>query len=47
MVCGHIHIAALKQVGPTLYANTGDWVDSCTAILEEHSGELLLHDATR
>lgn len=47
VVCGHIHIAALKQVGPTLYANTGDWVDSCTAILEEHSGEMVLHDATR
>jgi UDP-2,3-diacylglucosamine pyrophosphatase LpxH len=46
VICGHIHIAALKQVGGALYGNTGDWVDSCTAIVEEHSGELSLLDAT-
>jgi UDP-2,3-diacylglucosamine pyrophosphatase LpxH len=46
VVCGHLHIAALKTIDGILYGNTGDWVDSCTAIREEHSGALALYDAT-
>jgi UDP-2,3-diacylglucosamine pyrophosphatase LpxH len=45
VICGHIHIAALKPLDGVLYCNTGDWVDSCTAIQEDHSGELFLYDA--
>lgn len=44
VICGHIHWAALKQVGGLVYANCGDWVDSCTAIVEHEDGRLELVD---
>jgi UDP-2,3-diacylglucosamine pyrophosphatase LpxH len=40
VICGHIHWAALKEVEGLIYANCGDWVDSCTAIVEHHDGRL-------
>lgn len=42
VVCGHIHRANLKCVDGTLYCNTGDWVESCSALAETPSGELQL-----
>jgi UDP-2,3-diacylglucosamine pyrophosphatase LpxH len=42
VVCGHIHRANLRRIAGTLYANTGDWVESCTALLESERGELEL-----
>ena len=44
VICGHIHWAALREVGGLLYVNCGDWVDSCTAIVEHHDGRLVLVD---
>lgn len=38
VVCGHIHAAAMKEIGGVVYINCGDWVDSCTAIVEHHDG---------
>jgi UDP-2,3-diacylglucosamine pyrophosphatase LpxH len=44
VVCGHIHQAALRDIDGLLYCNDGDWVDSCTALVEDHAGRLsLLH----
>ena len=44
VVCGHIHSAVIKEVEGITYINCGDWVDSCTAIVEHWSGSLeLLH----
>ena len=40
VICGHIHAAALREVGGLTYANCGDWVDSCTAIVEHADGRL-------
>ena len=40
VVCGHIHQAALKQTGGLTYANDGDWVESCTALVEHADGRL-------
>ncbi len=40
VVCGHIHQAEIKQVNGTLYANDGDWVESCTALVEHADGRL-------
>lgn len=40
VICGHIHWAALKEVDGLVYANCGDWVDSCTAIVEHQDGRL-------
>jgi UDP-2,3-diacylglucosamine pyrophosphatase LpxH len=42
VVCGHIHRANLRDVGGTVYANTGDWVESCSALTESEGGELAL-----
>jgi UDP-2,3-diacylglucosamine pyrophosphatase LpxH len=42
VVCGHLHVAAIRAIEGVLYCNTGDWVDSCTAIREERSGALAL-----
>ena len=42
IVCGHIHRAEMRSVGRVLYCNTGDWVESCTALVEHEDGELEL-----
>ncbi len=39
IICGHIHSPANKMVGETHYLNSGDWVESMTAILEYDNGE--------
>ncbi len=40
VVCGHIHKADLRDVQGMLYANDGDWVESCTALVEHFDGQL-------
>ena len=42
VVCGHIHRAAFTEVDGMLYCNDGDWVESCTALVEDQHGELSL-----
>ena len=42
VVCGHIHRADLRTVDGLTYCNDGDWVESCTALVESMSGELSL-----
>ena len=42
IVCGHIHTAAVKQIGAVEYYNTGDWVESSTALVEHHDGRMEL-----
>lgn len=42
IICGHIHSAAIRQVNGVSYVNCGDWVDSCTAIVEHFDGRLEL-----
>ncbi|MGQ0836149.1 MAG: UDP-2,3-diacylglucosamine diphosphatase [Gammaproteobacteria bacterium] len=42
VVCGHIHRASLRRVGEIVYCNTGDWVESCSAVIETERGELQL-----
>jgi UDP-2,3-diacylglucosamine pyrophosphatase LpxH len=44
VICGHIHCASIKQIGSVTYINCGDWVDSCTAIVEHHDGRMELVD---
>jgi UDP-2,3-diacylglucosamine pyrophosphatase LpxH len=39
VICGHIHHAQSRQIGAVHYVNTGDWVESCTAVLERHDGQ--------
>lgn len=40
VVCGHIHQTAQRMIGPILYCNDGDWVESCTALVEDKQGQL-------
>jgi len=40
VVCGHIHRAALREIDGVLYCNDGDWVESCTALVEDRNGRL-------
>lgn len=40
VVCGHIHKAEIRMVDGILYCNDGDWVESLTALIEDHSGQL-------
>ncbi len=58
VICGHIHHAAIRDMGEVRYVNTGDWVESCTAVVENfdgsfeivrwaHSVRLLQDDAER
>ncbi|MFN3744385.1 MAG: UDP-2,3-diacylglucosamine diphosphatase [Hyphomicrobiaceae bacterium] len=42
IICGHIHHAANRRIGDVHYLNCGDWVESCTAIVETREGELRL-----
>ena len=44
VVCGHIHHAEMREVNGVLYINDGDWVESCTALVEHHDGRLELID---
>ena len=44
VVCGHIHHAEMREVGGVLYLNDGDWVESCTALVEHADGRLELID---
>jgi UDP-2,3-diacylglucosamine pyrophosphatase LpxH len=40
VVCGHIHHAEIRTVDGVLYCNDGDWVESCTALVEDFDGRL-------
>jgi UDP-2,3-diacylglucosamine pyrophosphatase LpxH len=42
VICGHIHHAADRHIDDVHYLNCGDWVESCTAIVESREGELRL-----
>ena len=42
MICGHIHHAVMHDLNGVRYVNTGDWVESCTAVIEHWTGELEL-----
>jgi UDP-2,3-diacylglucosamine pyrophosphatase LpxH len=45
VLCGHIHHAAIRKMGALDYYNSGDWVESCTALVEHADGRIeLLRD---
>ena len=39
VICGHIHHAEIKEIDGVTYMNDGDWVESCTALVEHHTGK--------
>ncbi|HWK67062.1 MAG TPA: UDP-2,3-diacylglucosamine diphosphatase [Rhizobiaceae bacterium] len=40
VICGHIHHAAMEDIAGIRYINTGDWVESCTAVVENFDGSM-------
>ena len=44
VVCGHIHCAEIRQFGDITYYNDGDWVESCTALVEHADGHMEIID---
>lgn len=47
VVCGHIHCAEIRDFGGVLYMNDGDWVESCTALVEHFDGRIEILDWAR
>lgn len=41
VVCGHIHHAEIRDVKGITYHNCGDWVESCTALIENWDGSII------
>jgi UDP-2,3-diacylglucosamine pyrophosphatase LpxH len=48
IICGHIHQPAIKQFGEIMYLNSGDWVESLSALVQDENGEwsLLYYNET-
>lgn len=44
VVCGHIHCAEIRRIGDIEYMNDGDWVESCTALVEDAQGTFTILD---
>jgi len=46
IICGHIHKPEIKDIGNIKYMNSGDWVESMSALVETHQGEwkLVYHE---
>ena len=42
VICGHIHRPALKKLHGVLYCNDGDWIESCSCVVEDLNGRLSL-----
>jgi UDP-2,3-diacylglucosamine pyrophosphatase LpxH len=42
VICGHIHRAEISEIDGITYCNDGDWVESCTALVEDFQGRLSL-----
>ena len=47
VICGHIHKAEIKEIDGVIYMNDGDWVESCTALVEHHDGRWEIISWTR
>jgi UDP-2,3-diacylglucosamine pyrophosphatase LpxH len=40
VLCGHIHSAAVRPFGKITYYNCGDWVETCSALIEHYNGRI-------
>jgi UDP-2,3-diacylglucosamine pyrophosphatase LpxH len=47
VICGHIHHPEIKDIDGVIYMNDGDFVESCSALVETHSGEFKIIIWTR
>lgn len=44
VICGHIHHPQMRRIGDILYCNDGDWVETCSALVEHSDGRLEILD---
>jgi len=44
IICGHIHMPEIRKIDNMDYLNCGDWVENCTALVEDLSGNMQLID---
>jgi UDP-2,3-diacylglucosamine pyrophosphatase LpxH len=42
VICGHIHRAEITDIDGITYCNDGDWVESCTTLVEDFAGQFSL-----
>lgn len=42
VVCGHIHAPVIRKIEDVDYYNSGDWVESCSVLLEDREGKISL-----
>jgi UDP-2,3-diacylglucosamine pyrophosphatase LpxH len=42
VICGHIHRPEIRQIGEVVYMNCGDWIENCTALVEDFTGKISL-----
>jgi hypothetical protein len=42
VICGHIHRAEISEIDGITYCNDGDWVESCTTLVEDFAGRFSL-----
>ena len=42
IICGHLHYPVVREIEGILYCNDGDWVENCTALVEDFNGQLRL-----
>lgn len=42
IICGHIHRPEVRKLGDLTYLNCGDWVENCTALVEDFDGRIQL-----
>ena len=42
VICGHIHTPDIVATDSMWYLNTGDWVENCTGLVEQHDGQIHL-----
>ena len=40
VVCGHIHHPTIREIDGVTYVNTGDFVESCSLVVEHQDGRL-------
>ena len=47
VLCGHIHSASIRKFGDVTYYNCGDWVETCSALVEHFDGRIEIVQQTR
>jgi UDP-2,3-diacylglucosamine pyrophosphatase LpxH len=40
VLCGHIHNVSIRSIGSVTYYNCGDWVETCSALIEDYAGKI-------